>query len=61
MLACWHRAGAGAIAADISARTTLTVTTETVERGAEAAQALDTWMSNGGFLPEEWARAKGPM
>ena len=36
-------------------------TIETVERGAEAALALDTWMSNGGFLPEEWARAKGPM
>lgn len=36
-------------------------TAETVEAGAEAAQALDTWMSNGGFLPEEWARAKGPM
>lgn len=36
-------------------------TAETVEAGAEAAQALDTWMSNGGFLPQEWARAKGPL
>ncbi|MFT4300208.1 MAG: hypothetical protein QM579_00485, partial [Desulfovibrio sp.] len=32
MLACWHLAGAEAIAGDISARTTLSVTTETVER-----------------------------
>ena len=33
-------------------------TTETVESVAEAADALDTWLCAGGFLPEDWAKAQ---
>ena len=33
-------------------------TTETVEQAAEAADALDTWMSAGGSLPEDWQKAR---
>lgn len=34
------------------------VDTEDALELAEAAQALDQWLSRGGFLPSDWAKAR---
>ena len=33
-------------------------TAEDVDQAAEAAHSLDEWLSAGGFMPEDWAKAR---